>query len=43
MALNPTGYVADLACHVTGAPLSSGWFSCDGPVLRLGPWSAIIW
>jgi maltooligosyltrehalose trehalohydrolase len=43
MALNPTGYAADLACHVTGAPLHTGSFSCHGEVLRLGPWSAIVW
>jgi len=43
MALNPTNNAADLACIITGPPVSTGDFSQEGEVLRLGPWSAVAW
>ncbi len=43
MALNPTDQPHDIACAISGNPVSTGDFSQDGEVLRLGPWSAVAW
>jgi malto-oligosyltrehalose trehalohydrolase len=43
MALNPTGFPADIACVVTAPPLATGQYEHHGEVLRLGPWSAVVW
>ncbi len=43
MALNPTGWPADIGCIVTAPPLSSGRYEQHGEVLRLGSWSAVAW
>ncbi len=43
MALNAADFPADIACIVTGDPVTTGEFSQDGEVLRLGPWSAVAW
>jgi maltooligosyltrehalose trehalohydrolase len=43
MALNPTDQPQDLPCRITNDPVSTGDFSQDGDVLRLGPWSAVAW
>lgn len=43
MALNPTECVQDCPCIVTAAPVSTGDFSQQGEVLRLGRWSAVAW
>jgi len=43
MALNPTDQPHDIACQINGNPVSTGDFSQDGEVLRLGPWSAVVW
>ncbi|MBJ3784682.1 alpha-amylase family glycosyl hydrolase [Devosia sediminis] len=43
MALNASDRPVDVACAVTGTPVSTGTFSQSGEVLRLGPWSALAW
>ncbi|QQR38673.1 alpha-amylase family glycosyl hydrolase [Devosia rhizoryzae] len=43
MALNPTNTPTDLACTITAPPLSTGDYSQEGEVLRLGAWSAVAW
>lgn len=43
MALNPTDGVHDLPWQITDHPVSTGEFSQQGEVLRLGPWSALAW
>lgn len=43
LALNPTAAPQDLACWIDRAPVSSGNYSQDGHVLRLGAWSAVAW
>jgi len=43
MALNPTDQPHDIACRINGHPVSTGDFSQDGEVLRLGGWSAVAW
>lgn len=43
MALNPSDQAHDFPCVITGAPVSTGSFSQNGEVLRLGPWSAVSW
>jgi maltooligosyltrehalose trehalohydrolase len=43
MALNPNDHPGDIACIVTGPPVSTGQYSQNGDVLRLGAWSAIVW
>lgn len=43
MALNPTDAPADMACVVRDWPVSTGAFSQQGEVLRLGAWSAVVW
>lgn len=43
IALNPTDAPVDLACVITGAPVSTGDYSQHGEVLRLGAWSAVAW
>jgi 1,4-alpha-glucan branching enzyme len=43
MALNPSDLPADIACDITTSPVSTGEFSQQDHVLRLGPWSAVAW
>lgn len=43
MALNASDRPADLACVVSGPPITTGDFAQHGEVLRLGPWSAVAW
>jgi len=43
MALNAADFPADIACVVTAPPVSTGDFSQQGEVLRLGAWSAVAW
>jgi maltooligosyltrehalose trehalohydrolase len=43
MALNPSDQPADIGCIITAAPLTTGTYSQQGEVLRLGAWSAIAW
>lgn len=43
IALNPADGPVDLACVITGAPVSTGDYSQHGEVLRLGAWSAVAW
>ncbi|QDZ10687.1 alpha-amylase family glycosyl hydrolase [Devosia ginsengisoli] len=43
MALNPSDLPADIACIITASPLSTGEFSQQDEVLRLGAWSAVVW
>ncbi len=43
MAVNPTDAPADIACLITGSPVSTGDFAQNGAVLRLGAWSAVAW
>jgi len=43
MALNPSDNPADMACVVTGHPVSTGEWSQNGDILRLGSWSAVVW
>lgn len=43
MALNASNLPVDIACTINGAPFSTGTFSQDGEILRLGPWSAVAW
>lgn len=43
MALNPTDQPHDLPCRITDNPVSSGDFSQNHDILRLGEWSAVAW
>lgn len=43
MALNPSDQPGDIACVITGAPASTGEYSQNGEILRLGSWSAVVW
>ena len=43
MALNPSDRPADIACVVTGAPMTAGEYVQHGEVLRLSGWSAVAW
>lgn len=43
MALNPTNAPVDIDCAVWGRPVSTGEWSQNGDVLRLGRWSAVAW
>lgn len=43
MALNPGDNPTDLPCVVTAPPLTTGDYSQQGEVLRLGAWSALAW
>lgn len=43
MALNPNSHPADLNCLIKGHPVSTGAFSQNGDVLRLGACSAVSW
>jgi maltooligosyltrehalose trehalohydrolase len=43
MALNASDRPADIACAVTAPPITTGEFSQQGEVLRLGAWSAVAW
>lgn len=43
MALNPSDQPADLTCSIDNTPVSTGEYSQNGAVLRLGPWSAVAW
>ena len=43
MALNASDRPADIACVVTGPPITTGDFTQHGEVLRLGAWSAVAW
>jgi maltooligosyltrehalose trehalohydrolase len=43
IALNPTAAPADVACLIYGPTASTGDYSQQGEVLRLGPWSAVAW
>lgn len=43
MALNVSDRPADLAATISGDPVSTGTYSQNGDVIRLGPWSAVAW
>lgn len=43
MALNAGDQPADIACVVTGHPVTTGEHEQHGDVLRLGRWSAVAW
>ncbi|WIY52012.1 hypothetical protein O9Z70_11025 [Devosia sp. YIM 151766] len=43
MALNASDFPADLACVVTGTPITTGEFIQQGELVRLGAWSALAW
>lgn len=43
MALNPSDQPQDLRCPVSGTPVSTGRYSLEGDMLRLGPWTAVSW
>jgi len=43
MALNASDLPMDIACVITGAPMTTGEFSQQGEILRLGAWSAVAW
>ena len=43
MALNPTDTAMDIGCLICAAAVSTGEYSQQGEVLRLGPWTAVAW
>jgi maltooligosyltrehalose trehalohydrolase len=43
MALNPTDRPDDIVCTIDRRPVSTGDFSQQGQVLRLGAWTAVVW
>jgi maltooligosyltrehalose trehalohydrolase len=43
MALNPNDAPTDIGCSILNSPVSTGSWCQHGEVLRLGPWSAVVW
>lgn len=43
MALNASDASTDLHCGLYGDPISTGEYDHQGNVMRLGPWSAVVW
>lgn len=43
LALNPTDQTIDMPCLIAGHPVSTGSFSQNGDVLRVGAWTAVSW